>query len=172
MVSQRGRISLDLSKKNVLRAKKLFPSKNHEQIVADSFYLPFAKGMFDLVIASEIIEHVVNPADFVKEMHRVVKPKGKVIVSTPYKEKLRYSLCIHCNKKTPVNAHINSFDEKLLISYAPSKLNWEVFGNKLLIFSRSYVLLKYLPFNLWRLIDSFFNFFFKKPLHILIEYYK
>ena len=106
--------SLDISITNPAKAVKLYPSENHSGIVADSFRLPFADNSFDCVIASEIIEHVINPAEFIKELFRVVKKGGELIITTPYKEKIQYYLCIHCNKKTPANAHLHSFDEKIL----------------------------------------------------------
>ncbi len=120
--------SLDISKENVLKAKNYFSNSKHSQLVSDSFHLSVKNNSYDVVIASEIIEHVIDPKEFVKELFRVVKPGGKLIITTPYKEKLRYYLCIHCNKKTPVHAHIHSFDENILKNlYADNqieKINW------------------------------------------------
>lgn len=167
--------SLDLSKKNVFNAKEKVDSENHSSVVADSFRLPFYNNSFNTVIASEIIEHVVDPNSFIKELYRVVSPSGKLIITTPYKEKLRYYLCIHCNKKTPIHAHIHSFNEKILLSYSPNKSeqnSWETFGNKFLIFLRTYVLLQYLPFSIWKFIDRLFNIFKNIPVHIIVTYNK
>ncbi len=167
-------VSLDISKRNVKKAKELVTNPFHFPIVSDSFFLPFIDDSFDLVIASEIIEHVLDPHKFVHELFRVVKPNGKLIITTPYKEKLRYFLCVHCNKKTPLHAHIHSFDEKNLSSYSPkeSKTKWEIFGNKHLIFLRTYILLKFLPFKIWRFIDKIFVKVLKMPVHIIVEYKK
>jgi len=168
--------SLDVSASNPARAKELYPSEDHTGIAADSFHLPFADNSFDVVIASEIIEHIVIPAEFVKELFRVVKRGGRLIVSTPYKEKLIYYLCVHCNKKTPAHAHIHSFDEKKLESCYNGedleKYEYETFGNKLLIFLRTYVVLQLFPFWLWKLKDKFVNLFFRKPIHIICVYKK
>ena len=168
--------SLDLSMINVEKAKDIIPNNKHSQIVADSFKLPFKNNSYDVIIASEIIEHVIDPKGFVKELFRVVKPKGKLIITTPYKEILRYYLCIHCNQKTPVHAHIHSFDENILSLLCDDKslanVHWKTFGNKLLIFLRTYVVLKYLPFGFWNLIDSMINKIKSIPAHILIEYHK
>ena len=168
--------SLDISAINPAKAKKLYPSENHFGIAADSFHLPFYNNSFDCVIGSEIIEHVGEPSNFVKELFRVIKKGGRLIISTPYKEKLIYYLCVHCNKKTPANAHIHSFDEKKLEDlYKENDLEnfmFEVFGNKLLIFLRTYVILKYFPFWLWKLKDKFANLIFNKPVHIICVYKK
>ncbi len=168
--------SFDISSINVKKAKKLYPDKNHNGITGDSFFLPLKTGSIDCVIASEIIEHVISPKDFANELFRVVKPGGCLIITTPYKEILRYSLCIHCNQKTPINAHIHSFDEETLIklidNIAVKATSWKIFGNKVLIFLRTYSLLKYFPFQLWKAVDFFANKLINKPAHILIKYVK
>ena len=53
-------------------------------VVADaSVGLPFASDRFDLVFASEIIEHLVDGAAFLGELLRVLKPGGTLLLSTP-----------------------------------------------------------------------------------------
>ena len=168
--------SLDISVTNPSKATKLYPDEKHFGITADSFYLPFNDNTFDCVIASEIIEHVYDPAEFVKELFRVVKKGGNLVITTPYNEKIIYYLCVHCNQKTPANAHIHSFDEmKLRDLYSGKDLEsfkYETFGNKFLIFIRSYVILQYFPFWIWKLKDKFFNLFINKPVHIICIYKK
>ncbi len=45
--------------------------------------LPFENGEFDLVWCSEVIEHVRDPEYSLREMARVVKPGGHLILTTP-----------------------------------------------------------------------------------------
>lgn len=45
--------------------------------------LPFADGTFDCVISFQVIEHIQRDRDFVREVHRVLKPGGRLIVTTP-----------------------------------------------------------------------------------------
>jgi len=45
--------------------------------------IPFADAEFTAVVATEVIEHVENPWQFVRELYRITKPGGVVIVSTP-----------------------------------------------------------------------------------------
>ena len=40
------------------------------------------KKLYDLVIASEVIEHVQDPNDFIKGLKKLVLPKGKIILTT------------------------------------------------------------------------------------------
>jgi len=165
-------ISLDISVKNPQKAITKFPDKKHFAITADSYKLPFQSNSVGSVIASEIIEHVIDPKAFVNELLRVVEPSGYLVITTPYKELLKYSLCIHCNKPTPVNAHIHSFDEnKLLNLFSPTQQNalrWKTFGNKVLIFLRTYKVLQLLPFSIWKLLDGLFNLIYNAPAHIII----
>lgn len=46
----------------------------------------FNDDSFDFVVAGELIEHLKSPKYFVAEVHRVLKPKGKFLISCPYKE--------------------------------------------------------------------------------------
>jgi SAM-dependent methyltransferase len=166
--------SMDISSRNPAKALALYPSPNHAGLAADAFHLPFRDGAFDCIVASEIIEHVVDPAAFVHELLRVVKPGGSLIITTPYKEVLKYYICVHCNQPTPVNAHLHTFDENKLVGYAAGKERgqWKTFGNKALIYLRTYTLLRFLPFSLWKAVDALANALFSKPEHILVEYKK
>jgi SAM-dependent methyltransferase len=47
----------------------------------DSF--PFRSECFDYVLCSEGIEHFENQAQFIRECARVLKPTGKIVVTTP-----------------------------------------------------------------------------------------
>lgn len=45
--------------------------------------LPFESESFDYVISFQVIEHIKQDIDFVREIHRVLRPGGKVIITTP-----------------------------------------------------------------------------------------
>ena len=40
--------------------------------------------VFDVVVASEVIEHLYDPEDFVKVARMFLKPDGRLILTTPY----------------------------------------------------------------------------------------
>lgn len=41
-------------------------------------------GSFDIIICTEVLEHVANPFDAVKELKRMLKPEGHLFVTTPF----------------------------------------------------------------------------------------
>ncbi|KAB1140991.1 methyltransferase domain-containing protein [Streptomyces luteolifulvus] len=45
--------------------------------------LPFASGAADAVLFSEVVEHLVDPDSALDELHRVLRPGGHLMLSTP-----------------------------------------------------------------------------------------
>ena len=52
-------------------------------VAGDAERLPFRSNSFDLVLASEIMEHLWNPHGLINEAYRVLKENGYFIISTP-----------------------------------------------------------------------------------------
>lgn len=168
-------ISMDISTVNPIRALKENPNENHAALVADVFNLPIKNNLVDCIVASEIIEHVPDPKLFVDKLIEKLKPRGKLIITTPYDEKIEYYLCVHCNLPTPKNAHLHSFNKKNIIELIPGKTSgWRVksFANKYLIRTGLNLLLSFLPFSLWKFIDRFANTIFSSPTRFIIEIIK
>lgn len=61
---------------------------NHSDSKVDVFYdgktLPFPDGSFDAVVSFEVLEHVFNIGDVLTEIARVLKPRGKFLLSIPF----------------------------------------------------------------------------------------
>jgi len=168
-------VSMDISVENVRKALDRIPHKNHSGVVADAFALPFAPQQFDLVISSEVIEHVGNPSEFAKSLWQMVKPGGKLLISTGYKEKIVYNICVHCNHPTPANAHLHSFDEHKLKALLPNLAKegtffFETYLNKALVHLRTHYLLQHFPFPAWKMVDNMANAVIKKPNNITVVF--
>lgn len=50
----------------------------------DGVTLPFGNANFEGAISTQVLEHVPNPLHMLKEMHRVIKPNGLLILSIPF----------------------------------------------------------------------------------------
>ncbi|MGH9806808.1 MAG: class I SAM-dependent methyltransferase, partial [Terriglobia bacterium] len=57
-------------------------------VLADGHFLPFRSGSFDGVAAQAVLEHVLDPALVVSEMHRVLKPEGIVYAETSFMQQV------------------------------------------------------------------------------------
>ncbi|NNJ11442.1 class I SAM-dependent methyltransferase [Chloroflexales bacterium ZM16-3] len=53
------------------------------QIGAKDNHLPFADQSMDLVCVTEVIEHLKDPISFLREINRVLSPRGRLILTTP-----------------------------------------------------------------------------------------
>lgn len=58
-------------------------SKDYLVSVADINRLPFADASFDCIICSEVLEHIPDHKNAIKEMDRILKPQGTLVVSVP-----------------------------------------------------------------------------------------
>ncbi|MBL0882572.1 MAG: methyltransferase domain-containing protein [Chitinophagaceae bacterium] len=57
-------------------------------IILDAHHIPFKDESFDLVIAQAVLEHVLDPFQCVKEIHRVLKPQGMMYAETPFMQQV------------------------------------------------------------------------------------
>lgn len=61
---------------------------DNEKKSADYYYdgkiFPFQSESFDSVICNQVLEHIFEPEDFLKETFRVLKPKGKLLLTVPF----------------------------------------------------------------------------------------
>ena len=72
---------VDISKKAILEAQKIYAKA--DVVDLNSEKLPYEENAIDIVTALDVIEHVFDPLFFLREIHRVLKPGGQVVLSTP-----------------------------------------------------------------------------------------
>ncbi|MBI4203259.1 MAG: methyltransferase domain-containing protein [Chloroflexi bacterium] len=56
---------------------------NYQWIQMKDYALPFRDGEFDVVLCLETVEHLAEPEKLVKELSRVIKPNGTMVLTTP-----------------------------------------------------------------------------------------
>jgi SAM-dependent methyltransferase len=54
------------------------------QFIADAHQIPLASESVDAVVIQAVLEHVLDPGQVVKEIHRVLQPGGLVYAETPF----------------------------------------------------------------------------------------
>jgi SAM-dependent methyltransferase len=64
------------------------PGHPHGQEAIDVFYdgktIPFPDAYFDSVFSSEVFEHIFNLPEILRELNRVLKPGGKILITCPF----------------------------------------------------------------------------------------
>ena len=149
--------ALDLSRGGVQGARRRF-GLPAGFLVGDAYQLPFCTSSFELVVLSEVLEHLQEPSRALLEVHRVLRSQGRVIISVPYREKIRWYLCIHCNQPTPANAHLHSFDIQALSDLVHAGgfrvARTRRLSSKMLETLGLTRLTRSLPYFIWRGVDS------------------
>ncbi len=77
-------VGVDESVSEILFAHQNFPKCSFIQ--GSIYNLPYADlgGRFDIVIAAEVIEHLLYPRELVRTAIKCLKPGGRLIITTPY----------------------------------------------------------------------------------------
>jgi len=141
-------IDISLKKLKVAREKV----KGVDYICASSENLPFKREIFSKVMCLELLEHLPNPNKTLKEIQRVLKNVGTLIVSVPYKGNITFTLNTR-GELTALYGHLHSFDEQRLASVLPNDfaILHQVYICNIIA---SYPLFAFLPMRLWKLLDS------------------
>ncbi len=164
-------VSFDVASANLRKAMEKIPSSLHFAVRGDVLRLPFRQESFDTVISSEVMEHVPHLREYLENIIRVLKPGGRAIITTPYDEKILYSLCVHCNRQTPQHAHLHSFKEDSLdrFLYAHPGVRLRAFSssNKALLLLRTHVVLRHLTYKAWHVVDQIANALVNKPARMV-----
>lgn len=74
-------IGIDKIKAIIDNLAQKFPDHKFQSKVFPPF--PFEDNSFDTIITFQVIEHVKDDEGFVKEIHRVLKPGGRALITTP-----------------------------------------------------------------------------------------
>lgn len=135
-----------------------------KKITAASFinasidYLPFRDNCVDAVCVLEVLEHLKDEQRDcgLKEVDRVLGPKGVLIISVPYKENIVHTRCVHCEKLTPLYGHLNSFDDNNITALVPRHFELvERYHLPNIAQISCNRILQALPVSIWLLLNNF-----------------
>lgn len=107
--------SLEYSSIAINKGKKLYPKNTF--IKGSSNRLPFLKDSFDTVFLIEVVEHLIDTDQTIREIHRVLKPGGHLLVTTTdfnLLKKVLISIFVWDKYFYPNNPHIRFFTHTTL----------------------------------------------------------
>jgi ubiquinone/menaquinone biosynthesis C-methylase UbiE len=76
-------VAVDILESSIEIAQDIYGSDNIDFLAGDLFTLNFPEKSFDCILFLETLEHVDNPGKYLQEFHRLLKPNGHMILSTP-----------------------------------------------------------------------------------------
>jgi SAM-dependent methyltransferase len=76
-------VGVDVSARAIDAARLRATDGRPEFVATDGFDLPFPDASFDLVTSFQVLEHVPDAGTYLREIRRVVRPGGRVILATP-----------------------------------------------------------------------------------------
>ncbi|MFN0076484.1 MAG: class I SAM-dependent methyltransferase [Prosthecobacter sp.] len=90
---------IDLSEQGIAQARQAYPEGRFEVLPADEHILAnLGEEPFDVVISTEVVEHLCFPRPYARGCCKALKPGGRFICSTPYHGYLKNLLLSVCNK--------------------------------------------------------------------------
>jgi ubiquinone/menaquinone biosynthesis C-methylase UbiE len=84
------------------------------RLVAIDGPLPFEDNRFEVVWASEVIEHVADTARWLSEIRRVLAPGGRLLITTPSHGRLRVALGGVDRFSEPLGDHLHLYTKRSL----------------------------------------------------------
>lgn len=108
-------VGAEVAEAAVARARERHPELQFRLVPIEG-PLPFEDASFDLVWASEVIEHVADTARWLSEVRRVLKPGGRLLLTTPSHGRLRLALEGIERLSPPLGDHLHLYDARGLRS--------------------------------------------------------
>ena len=114
-------IGIDMDKASLNKAEegyeyfKSISNAGAEFFIGSAYSLPFESDSFNLIVCSEVLEHLHEYNDAIKEIHRVLKPGGKFYASVPasWPEKICWHLSVEYQNQP--GGHLRIFNQNNLV---------------------------------------------------------
>jgi SAM-dependent methyltransferase len=106
-------IGAEVAEAALVRGRARHPDLDF-RLIAPEGPLPFEDNTFDLVWASEVIEHIADTARWLSEVRRVLAPSGRLLVTTPAHGRLRVALRGIERYSDPLGDHLHLYTRRSL----------------------------------------------------------
>jgi 2-polyprenyl-3-methyl-5-hydroxy-6-metoxy-1,4-benzoquinol methylase len=127
---------IDASRSGISIAKRAYPDVKFVEALIEPEMTGFES--FDLVLSSDVIEHLYRPSDLLEAAFSLLKPRGHVLIGTPYHGYLKnLALAVTGKMDTHFSAlhdggHIKFFSvntlSKLMTSHSFADLSFTFYG--------------------------------------------
>ena len=114
----------DVAEAALRRARVRYPGLAFRRVPFDGS-LPFDDGSFDVVWASEVIEHIADTAAWLSEVRRVLIPRGRLALTTPDHGRLRLAIGGIERYSEPLGDHLHLYTARSLRT-ALTELGYDV----------------------------------------------
>ena len=101
-------LGAEVAEAAVRRARAAHPELEFRLVPIDG-PLPLEDNEFDVVWASEVIEHVADTGRWLSEVRRVLKPGGRLLVTTPSHGRLRMAVGGVRRFSQPLGDHLHLY---------------------------------------------------------------
>jgi SAM-dependent methyltransferase len=106
-------IGVEVAEAAIARARAAHPGLDFRLVPLDG-PLPFGDGSFDLVWASEVIEHIADTERWLTEVRRVLAPGGRLLLTTPSHGRLRVAVLGVERFSEPFGDHLHLYTRRSL----------------------------------------------------------
>jgi ubiquinone/menaquinone biosynthesis C-methylase UbiE len=76
-------VGVDISDETLQHASNTYKKTNLDFCTGSAVALDFSDDLFDVVVSFETIEHLVEQAQMLAEIRRVLRPDGVLVISSP-----------------------------------------------------------------------------------------
>lgn len=120
--------AVDLSQSRIDRVKEM--NRDITCIVADACKTNIDDDSFDLLLSTQVIEHVADDGEMVREMHRILSPGGTVYLSTVFKKRPAWYF-YRCNGKWVLDpTHLREYTDDAQLLDILQENGFNVLANK------------------------------------------
>jgi 2-polyprenyl-3-methyl-5-hydroxy-6-metoxy-1,4-benzoquinol methylase len=120
IISEKGKnfdvTGIDLDEMSLKISQDIIGEKNNLHFLNKTIF-DFDKNSFDYVISMQVIEHVHNPGNYLKEINRVLKDDGVLIISLPNVVQPMSFLSLLTKSTKKLNARLVERSKHILNNY-------------------------------------------------------